>query len=84
MRELQDKLSANPILAVDGKILVDEKPNHVRGMSKDNEKRKAMHFDKKVIEQIKFADEDDDPFSDTDSFHSLGKHLNEGDEEDRN
>ncbi|XP_071142083.1 uncharacterized protein [Mytilus edulis] len=76
LRELQDQLSANPILSVDGKL--EEQP--ARPHSRSSDKRKGMHFDHRIMDQIKFADDEDEPFSDTDSFHSLGKHLNDTEE----
>ena len=83
LRELQDQLSANPILAVDGKLVDEEQEVHVRRLSKSSEKRKGMHIEMNVMDQIKFADDEEEPFSDTDSFHSLGKHLNDADDADR-
>lgn len=48
--------------------------------SRSSDKRKGMHFDNRIMDQIKFADDEEEPFSDTDSFHSLGKHLNDTEE----
>jgi hypothetical protein len=61
LRELQDQLSANPILAVDGKLVDEEQEVHVRRLSKSSEKRKGMHIEMNVMDQIKFADDEEEP-----------------------
>ncbi|XP_033746525.1 uncharacterized protein LOC117331756 [Pecten maximus] len=80
LRELQEQLSLHPVLMsvelLEGAIASRATLSNVEKVSRQN---------KSLLEDLKFIDDEDcGQLSDNDSFHSLGKHLNDPDDKGQN
>ncbi|XP_069141847.1 uncharacterized protein [Argopecten irradians] len=80
LRELQEQLSLHPVLMsvelLEGAVASRVTLSNVEKVSRQN---------KSLLEDLKFIDDEDcGQLSDNDSFHSLGKHLNDADDKGHN